>query len=211
MGAGRWAGRGALCTLTARPSPRRPALQAPPLAATGTPLPVVVFSHGLGGHRAVYSIICGELASQGYVVLAVEHADGTASAARLAGGRGWRFYQGLGGEEGQVGKTRQRVEEMRTALAALRGLHRGEAAAGLALGGGLRPGAFLAGALDLRCVAAIGHSYGGATAASLCAEDPDFRCALAYDPWWAALPSESAALRRWKTSTPLLVMGSHDW
>jgi len=59
-------------------------------SAAGAPLPVVVFSHGLGGSRSLYSLICGELASQGYVVLAIEHADGTACAAKLAGGHGWR-------------------------------------------------------------------------------------------------------------------------
>lgn len=158
----------------------------------------------------VYSIICGELASQGYCVLAVEHADGTASAAKLAGGRGWMFYKGLGGEEGQVEKTRHRVQEMQTALKVLRSLQRGGSLPGLALSHGLRPD-FLADTLDLRCLAAVGHSYGGATVSALCAEEPLFRCAVALDPWWAALPPESAALHQWKTKTPLLVMGSHDW
>ncbi|KAL6750524.1 hypothetical protein V8C86DRAFT_2810652 [Haematococcus lacustris] len=46
--------------------------------------PVVIFSHGLAGNRNTYSCICTELASQGCVVLAIEHADGTASTARLA-------------------------------------------------------------------------------------------------------------------------------
>jgi hypothetical protein len=53
--------------------------------------PVVLFSHGLGGHRSLYSMLCAELASQGYVVFAAEHADGTASTCRLAGGQvRWR-------------------------------------------------------------------------------------------------------------------------
>lgn len=46
--------------------------------------PVIVFSHGLAGFRSMYSVPCAELASQGYVVLAVEHCDGSSSAARLA-------------------------------------------------------------------------------------------------------------------------------
>lgn len=62
-------------------------LQGAPLVAGGPQHPVVVFSHGLGGNRILYSITCSELASQGYVVLALEHADGSASACKLAGGK----------------------------------------------------------------------------------------------------------------------------
>ena len=40
--------------------------------------PVIVFSHGLHGHRSIYSGICCELSSHGYVVAAVEHKDKSA-------------------------------------------------------------------------------------------------------------------------------------
>lgn len=42
-----------------------------------TNLPVVMFSHGHGGSRTMYSTICGELASYGFVVIAMEHWDST--------------------------------------------------------------------------------------------------------------------------------------
>lgn len=178
----------------------------------GVRFPCVVFSHGVGGHRAVYSITCSELASQGYVVLAIEHADGTASAARLAGGKGWRLYKGLGGNDEQVQKTRNRVLEMKTGLHVLRALHKGEPLPHeMKLSDKRNPSIFFAGCLDLRCLAAVGHSYGGATTAALCAEDPLFRCGVCLDPWWQALPPESAALHAWRTKAPLLVLGSHDW
>ncbi|WWC90565.1 uncharacterized protein L201_005501 [Kwoniella dendrophila CBS 6074] len=45
--------------------------------------PLVIFSHGLAGTRHTYSQFCAGLASEGYVVLALEHRDGSGPAVCL--------------------------------------------------------------------------------------------------------------------------------
>ena len=66
---------------------------APPLKEAEAPFPSVVYGHGLGGSRAAYSVFAAALAANGFVVLTIEHADGTAAVAKLAGSRGFKDYE----------------------------------------------------------------------------------------------------------------------
>jgi hypothetical protein len=79
-------------------SERSPARVVPVSPSRRPPLPAAPTSPNLS---CSYTLICSELASQGYVVLALDHADGSASAAQLPRGA-WKLYGGLGDEAAQV-------------------------------------------------------------------------------------------------------------
>ncbi|KAK9838218.1 hypothetical protein WJX84_006863 [Apatococcus fuscideae] len=182
------------------------------LVGTDFKLPVVVFSHGIGGFRNAYSTILTELASWGFVVMAMEHADGTASAVRLSNGK-FRSYGGWPPtEEGRLDQTRYRAQECQKAVDLLKGIATGAPAAGLKMGTKAKsPLASFLGRLDMECCAIMGHSFGGATAGLLAAQEAAFHCAICLDPWWPALLPECPTLVAWQTTTPILIMGSQDW
>jgi platelet-activating factor acetylhydrolase len=150
---------------------RLPVQTAVPVADTGGELPVVVFSHGMGGNRFIYSYFCCRLAALGFVVMVVEHTDGLSSAARMAGKRGWLFYKGWGGPNFADACTTHRVAEVHTAMEVLRALQQhGCEAKHVSTAGRMRKEAAavleaLQGRLGVDSVALAGHSFGGATMA----------------------------------------------
>jgi platelet-activating factor acetylhydrolase len=58
-----------------------------PVVNTTSKLPILLFSHGVGGNRLIYTHFLSRIASLGFVVMAVEHTDGLGSGARMAGQR----------------------------------------------------------------------------------------------------------------------------
>lgn len=54
----------------------------------------IIFSHGLSNHRNGYSVLCRELASNGFLVISVVHNDGSAGFSPYVGGyeRPGKFY-----------------------------------------------------------------------------------------------------------------------
>jgi platelet-activating factor acetylhydrolase len=53
--------------------------------------PLVVFSHGLGGSMEMYTQLCQQIASHGYLVVAMEHEDGSGAYAETPLGKPIRY------------------------------------------------------------------------------------------------------------------------
>lgn len=116
-------------------------LYLPPPAAGGGPVPLVVFSHGLGGSREGYSYLGSNWAARGYASLHVQHAG---SDNRLWGGSPFEIVSRLQSAATEA-EALDRVRDLRFALD--RVLATPE----------------LAGALDPSRIVAAGHSYGANT------------------------------------------------
>ncbi|KAH9832525.1 platelet-activating factor acetylhydrolase, isoform II-domain-containing protein [Rhodofomes roseus] len=70
------------------PKPADSSTSNPPTPENRGKWPLVIFSHGVGCSRLMYSQICGELASRGYVVAALEHRDGTSPSSKITDDKG---------------------------------------------------------------------------------------------------------------------------
>ena len=140
-----------------------------PIAKSGVPFPVVTFSHGLGSTGFLYTVLIEHLVSYGYVVASIEHTY-TAKAiwfpddrvvtqhndsppARLSQSerQEWMMKQmSVGISEGAT--------DIRFVIGRMEELNRDQHSA-------------LAGAIDLKRLAAMGHSEGAEFAARACQQD----------------------------------------
>ena len=187
-------------------------------------MPVVIFSHGLAGTRNMYAALCTSLASQGFLVAALEHRDGSASCASKIDDVGGVKHEPYVHTDGnfawrleQIGK---RVAELDAAVAALSN----DAPPRNAFPGSrLDVGTAFRGLVDASRLVAIGHSFGGATVvAAMATERPGatktrVRTSVLLDPWTAPFgpcgaedathPLRAAAAAK----VPTLVVNSHGW
>jgi pimeloyl-ACP methyl ester carboxylesterase len=166
------------------------ALERAPILRTARRLPVVIFSHGLGGTGFNYTCLIEDLVSRGYVVASIEHTY-TALAVWFPDGRvAPRHIEtpptGLSSEE-RFKWTMARNTEV---------ISEGAADVGFVLdhireANGNAKQFLLAGRLDLNRVAVMGHSAGAEFAARACQLDRRINACVDLDggmPPVAALP-----------------------
>ncbi|MFC8527873.1 alpha/beta hydrolase family protein [Nocardia sp. NPDC057227] len=125
-----------------------------PLADDRPRWPVILFSPGYGAPRAVYTGLLTELASRGFVVLAVDHPYQVA-VTELADGTVAHGVPNSGTDAEMAAQLAVRTADLSFALDRI----------GTA-------DSVLTGRIDTTRVAAAGHSFGGAAAASALAHDP---------------------------------------
>lgn len=138
--------------------------------------PVVLFSHGFGGFRTQNVAQMEELASQGYIVVSIDHTF-CAAIVEFPGGRLVPFAPSL--RTAQT-KPRDEVDKIFDGLAQLWG-----ADASFVIDELEKINASnddpLAGGLDLGRIGMFGHSFGGATSLQMCAKDARVKCGIDMD------------------------------
>ena len=137
----------------------------------GSHLPLVFFSHGLGGFEGQNTYLAEELASRGAVVLAVNHADSSFSV--FPDGHldfGFRRLKGRAlTDEAKAQLVRERARDVERVMAA-------------AEHGALKLGAIpLSTLADFSRTTIFGHSLGGATAIRVAEMDAHVRLAIDLD------------------------------
>lgn len=177
--------------------------------------PVVIFSHGLGAFRTLYSAICAELASQGFIVASVEHRDQSSSATyyfrektesekakkkvpkESASAQDnlvieWMYYRSLQHGESEFAlrnkQVKQRADECILALDRLTDIN-----SGIPVQNVLQTQfdwTTLENSMDLCKIAAVGHSFGGATVIEALCKEVKFKCGVALDAWMFPLDDE---------------------
>jgi Platelet-activating factor acetylhydrolase, isoform II len=138
---------------------------------TEAPFPVVIFSPGNGTNIEFYSSLAGEIASQGYFVVGLNHPYDVPAVQISSGGVApYNRDQWLLGAEAHQAYSKERIK-VRTAdvLFALGQLEE------------INSNGPFAGLMDLDSVAAAGHSLGGITASEACKADKRLKACLNFD------------------------------
>ena len=168
-------------------------------------LPIIIFSHGLGGTSTSNSFLCEDFASKGYVVFSMGHGAGMASLAMNSNGA-IIHHRKLTKEQREDdsklwdlrnAQVEHRGYEIQLLLDTLEELQEGNICPPLK------------GRLSLENVFICGHSYGGATAIHTSLEDWRIKACCAHDP--IMYPFRPTVLKKANFVQPLFVIDSEEW
>lgn len=177
-----------------------PAYKDSAIDESGAPFPVILFSHGWNGFAAQNSNQMIELASQGYVVIGLQHTYGAVVTIFPDGTAAKNNPDALPEAEGM---TNEEYEPIARTL-----LHQWSADLSYTLdqlgAGKLIP----VSAVDLTRVGAFGHSTGGGAVIEFCGTDSRCIAVLGMDPFLRPVSVE--VLNRGLTQ-PSLLMFSEEW
>lgn len=162
--------------------------------------PVVIFSHGLGGMRMQNTIQMEELASNGYVTIAIDHAY-DANITLFNDGSSADFRSGAEGDltpeqfwDLRLPQIYTRVADVRFILDYIDRQTKVQ-----------HPFWEL---LDMSKVGMLGHSFGGGTAIVTSYEDPRIKACVGLDGWIVPIPS---TIIQNGINIPLLYIGRPEW
>jgi acetyl esterase/lipase len=178
-------------------------IQDAPVAPAGGPYPVLIFSHGWGGTRTQSTFLMEELASQGYVVAAIDHPYGALVT----------VYP-----DGRVVEQKEDILSDQLADGAFdrsaKGLVSGWSADTqfvlnwLEAANSQESGDLLSGHLDLDRVGFLGHSTGGGNAVQSCWAESRCDVGFAMDAW---LEPVSDAVIESHINQPFMFLWSEEW
>lgn len=174
-----------------------------PLAPAGGPFPVVLFSHGWSGFRGQNTHQMEELASQGYVLAALQHPYGALLTIFPDGSQAPKNPDALptGAPLDVLDPAADRLADQWAGDMAL-------ALDSLAAWNQNDPSGRFTGRLELERVAVMGHSTGGGAAIEFCARDRRCKAGIGLD---AYLTPVSTAVLQQGLSQPFLYMYSEAW
>ncbi|RUT28745.1 hypothetical protein EJP77_17280 [Paenibacillus zeisoli] len=171
-----------------------PAYLKAPISARKTNYPVILFSHGFPGGRYTNTFQTTELASHGFIVVSVEHTNGSLTTV-FPGGKyigvdpNLPHYADLNAWDEII--SRIWVKDTEFVIDKLEQLNRYDSQK------------MFGGKLDLQRIGMLGHSFGGANAAQTMLVDPRIRAAINMDGTFFGTGDLSHGLPR-----PFLLMSS---
>lgn len=183
--------------------------------------PIIIFSHGMASSRSQYTQYCGELASRGYIVVALEHRDGSGPGSRIQCPNSKErpvFHFGATSLdpvpetlELKVLQLSMRQAEVEETILILRRINEGfggEYADQNSRNEGTYLGAWK-GSLNLDCIVVAGHSYGATLALQTLRGGPTdalpIKGAIILDPG-----KQSGPLNE-DINVPVLIVHSQSW